>query len=303
MKRHLIILMLCALGVFLSACASPMSSNSPARLPPPSAAPGSPKEASLAQGTGRQAQDALAAQSADRMIVYTVQLGLQVQDTDAAVGNITAIAAQFKGYVAGTNLSRDPKGRMRGTITLRIPAASLDAAQTQIEAAGLKVLNRNRSSNDVTDQYSDLDARVKNLTATEDELRSLLNTVREKTGKAEDILAVYNRLSEIRGQIEQLKGQMNVLSKTSALATITVDLVPYEPVSVLEPDTWLPDRTAREALRALVSALQALATLTIWIILFFAPLLLVVLLPFVLLALLLRAIVRRRTQVKPVPTS
>jgi hypothetical protein len=85
-----------------------------------------------------------------------------------------------------------------------------------------------------------------------------------------------------------------VLEKTSALATMTVDLTPREEVQVLEPETWVPNRTAAQALRALVQALQAIIDLAIWLVLFVLPVLIVLLLPFVLLALILRAIIKRR---------
>jgi hypothetical protein len=239
------------------------------------------------------------AASADRMIVYTVNVSLEVKDAEKAVNDITAIVSQNSGYIAAAEMARDSQGQMRGTLTLRVPAESLDAVQKQIEAVGLKVLSRNRNSNDVTDQYTDLNARLTNLQATEVELRELLTTTRERTGKAEDILAVYNQLTQVRGQIEQIKGQMNVLSKTSAMATLTIALEPQ--VQVVAAESWIPNQTAREALHALVQALQGLGSLAIWILFFFLPLGIVVVLPFVLVALLIRAYLQRRNGSKVVP--
>jgi len=306
MKHLLFAIMLLTLTLSMISCApaaAPVPTRAPAVAAPPFPGQSSLGE-SLQQSKGGDAtQNAAtdrAAASDERMIVYTVRLNLEVQDADKAANDIAAIAAQHKGYLAASNMSRDSKGRMRGSITVRIPAESLDAAQKQIEAIGLKVLSRNKDSRDVTDQYTDLNARLKNLTATEDELRKLLDTVRERTGKAEDILAVYRQLTEVRTQIEQIKGQMNVLEKTSALATITIDLTPHEEVQVLEPETWVPNRTAAQALRALVQALRGLTDLAIWLLLFLLPILIVLLLPFVVLALILRAVLRRRKKVTPV---
>ncbi len=297
MKRILIVITCFLLALTIISCSAPptpMPMLAPTRLgmAVPTAAPPAPRGLTDSEAS-------TSAASVDRMIVYNVSMSLEVQDADKTVSDITDIVTQYKGYVVGTNLSRDSKGRMRGAVTVRVPVESLDAAQKQLEATGLKVLSRNRSSNDVTDQYTDLDARLKNLTAAEGELRTLLATVREKTGKAEDILAVYNQLTQIRGQIEQIKGQMNVLSKTSALATLTIDLTPHEEVTVVEPGAWLPNQTAREALRALVQALQTLADVAIWILLFFAPLLVVAILPIVLLMLAARFYLRRRSKAKP----
>jgi hypothetical protein len=303
MKRLLFAITFLAI-IALVACA-PAAAPVPTMAPPP-AQPPVPSAPPVAESGARQLQltatdsttNVPSAASAERMIVYNVHLSLEVQDADKASSDIAAIAAQFKGYVAGSNLTRDAKGRMHGTITLRIPAESLDAAQKQIEAVGLKVLSRNKDSQDVTDQYTDLNAKLKNAMAAETELRELLRTVRERSNKAEEILAVYNRLNEVQQEIERYKGQMNVLEKTTALATLTIELVPHEQVQVLEPDTWVPNRTAAQALRTLVQALQGLTDLTIWLVLLLLPILIVLLIPFVVLALIVRTILRRRGKEK-----
>lgn len=284
------------LGTIIACAPPPMratSATDAASAPPP--APGYAPQSEKAGTTA----NAPSAATAERMIVYTVRLSLEVQDADKTANDIAAITTQSKGYVSATNLSRDSKGRMRGSVTVRIPAESLDAAQKQIEATGLKVLSRTKSSSDVTDQYTDLNAQLKNAQATENELRELLKTVRERTGKAEDILAIYNRLTEVQNTIERLKGQMNVLEKTTAFATLTIDLVPHEEIQVLEPDTWVPNRTAAQALRSLIQALQRVGDIAIWLSLFLLPLLIVLLLPLIALALVLRAIFRRKKKVTP----
>jgi hypothetical protein len=310
MKRTLLALSFLAIALSIISCSAPMApaptaapaATMPAFLamPPVPAAP-PPAEGALKSGSADSTGNVPNAASAERMIVYTVSLRLEVQDTDKAVNDVTAIAAQYKGYIAASNLNRNPNGKMAGTITLRIPADSLDAAQKQIEAAGLKVLSRNKNSNDVTDQYTDLNARLTNLTATEADLRKLMDATTERTSKADDILAVYRELTNVRTQIEQIKGQMNVLEKTTALATLTVELVPHQEIEIVQPETWMPNRTAAQALRALVQALQGITDLAIWLILFLLPVLIVLLLPFIVLALILRAIFRRRAK-KPAIT-
>lgn len=302
MKRTLVALALLS-SIVITGCAAPPTPSFVQSGAPVPAQP--PVFATVVVEGKRQSTttDAYAPEAASeaRMIVYTVRLSLEVQDADKASNDIATIAAQYKGYVAGSNLTRDAKGRMRGTVTIRVPAESLDEAQKKIEAIALKVLSRNRDSKDVTDQYTDLGARLKNLEATEAELAKLLTTVRERTGKAEDILAVYNRLTEVRQQIEQIKGQMNVLEKTSTFATMTIDLVPHEEIQVLEPDTWMPNKTVASALKALVQALQVIADLAIWLVLFVLPVGIVLLLPFVIFVLILRAVFSRRK--KPSPTA
>ncbi len=297
-----------ALAVSLISCGAPAPQNAAPAQPalgiaPPQPPAPPPLSADEAKQQGGRTAASTSAASVERMIVRTVRLGLEVQDSEKAFNDISAIATQFKGYVAQTNLVRDSKNRLRGTVTLRIPADSLDNAMKQIKAAGLKVLAENSNANDVTDQFTDLNARQKNLEATEVELQKLLATVRERTGKAEDILAVYNRLTEIRQQIEQIKGQINVLDRTTSLATVTIELVPHEEIEILEPETWLPNRTAAQALRALIKALQGVADLAIWLLLFVLPILIVLALPFVLFVWFVRRIIRRRAKPKITTTA
>lgn len=305
MKKILVALILIAL-ISIVGCAAPTvipaarSAVVPQPAMPPVASDQLQSNAESA-ATGARA-NAPSAASAERMIVYNAQVTLEVQDADKASADIAAIASQNKGYVAGTNLSRDGRGQMRGTVTIRIPAESLDAAQKQIEAVGLKVLSRNKNSNDVTDQYTDLNARLTNLTATEADLRKLMDTTTERATKADDILAIYRELTNVRTQIEQIKGQMNLLEKTSTLATLTIALEPHQEVQVLEPDTWLPNKTAAQALKALVQALQGLADLTIWVLLFLVPVVIVLLIPIVVIALIARALLRRRVK-RPLSTT
>ncbi len=304
MKRVLSPLVLIALTLALMSCGSvpqlresgPTIAGYAVPPPAPTAAPAALGYPGMRDAYGEAAAPSIA--SADRMIVYTVNLSLEVKDTEKAVGDVTAIVSQYQGYIAAAKMARDNSGQMRGTLTLRVPADSLDVVQKQIEAVGVKVLSRNRDSNDVTDQFTDLNARLTNLQATEVELRELLTTTRERTGKAEDILAVYNRLTEVRGQIEQIKGQMNVLSKTSEMATVTIDLQPQ--VQVVAAAGWIPNETARDALRSLVLALQSLGDIVIWTALFILPLLVVLILPLIVLVIIVRAFLQRRNRRKAV---
>jgi uncharacterized protein DUF4349 len=311
MRNSFILIILSLTTISLISCAAPALQRAPGApvqpgslaVPPAAAPPFAPDASTKAdQAGGRAASEAINAAAADRMIVRTVNLELEEQDTEKSVNDISAIAAQYKGYVAQTNLSRDAKKRLVGTITLRIPADSLDDAMKAMKAASLKVLNERSNANDVTDQYTDLGARLKNLQATEDELRKMMDTIREKSNKAEDVLAVYRELTNIRTQIEQIKGQMNLIDRTTSLATITVQLTPHDEVQILDPETWAPNRTAAQALHNLVRALQWLADVAITLVLLILPLLIVLALPFVILVYLVRIIMHRRAKNKTATT-
>lgn len=318
MKRYLIlslVLAVLALGIGCGAPASPapltdteVTQGNVAPAAPPVAAEayqqdangGAVANARKSQSTGTSSVPAQAQDADERMIVYTGSVSLQVNDTADTVNKITELLKGVNGYISSKSLSAYGKDKQRGTIAIRIPAAALDATVAQIKALGVKVLNENQSSDDVTEEYTDLDARRKNLEVYEVELQKLLDTVRERTGKAEDILAVYNQLTEVRGQIESIKGRQRYLENTSTLATYTIELVPVEEVVVEGTPGWNPGNIASGALDDLITAMQGIASAAIVLVLYVLPVLLVVLIPVLLFIWIVRTIVRRRMPKKPI---
>ena len=313
MKKLLVLGMIIGIvALAVSACAAaatPAPSSKESRgLVSPGLAPlaFAPTPAPAATSVARQggALDSAPSQDAAKpMIIYTTNLSLQVDNTEKAVAKITEIVSTAKGYVSNTSLSRVAPDRLAGTVTLRIPAAALDATIAQIKSIG-KVYNEQKNSNDVTDKYVDLDARRRNLEATEQELLKLLDTVREKSNKAEDILAVYRELTNIRSQIEQIKGQQNIIENTSSLATVTISLTQEEMPVVTPEDQWRPDVVAANAIKQLVISVQGLANVVITFVLLVIPLVILFLLPLVVLFYLARWFYRRnRRKSKPVVTA
>lgn len=204
------------------------------------------------------------------MIVRTAELALVVQQTEDAVEEIKGILGVLGGYVADTRLWRD-QDQLRGSITVRVPSESLDDALSQFKTLAVKVERESGSSRDVTEEYTDLDAQLRNLEATEQELLELLTTVRERTGKAEEILAVHRELTSIRGQIEALKGRMQYLERTAAMAAVTIELIPDVLARPIASSGWRPSETVRRAFRSLVNTLRFVADAAIWIVLYVLP--------------------------------
>lgn len=275
---------------------APLPAAAPTSAPAAIQAPGAPSSGGYSplKGASDSGNLALVEQAAaERMVVYTGTMSLEVDDTEAIVAKITDILKTNQGYISSRSLTRSGSGKIRGSITIRVPAAALDSVLTQIKSLAIRSLSEDSKSEDVTQQYVDMDARRKNLEAYEVELTKLLDTVREQTGKAEDLLAVYNQLTEVRGQIEQIKGQQLYLENTSSLATYTVELVPHEEVTVIE-EGWNPGSTARTALRSLVQALQTIADIGIVVALFLLPILILIALPLVIVIFIVRRFWKRR---------
>lgn len=151
----------------------------------------------------------------------------------------------------------------------------------RLRGLALKVLDENASGTDVTDQYVDLESRLRNLEATEIRIRAFL----DKAVTVEEALQVNQKLADITAQIEQVKGQMNYLKDRSAYSTITVHLSPEVPTPTLTPTptatptptptptpvAWRPDQTFKRSTGILGSILRTLGDLLIWITIVFGP--------------------------------
>jgi hypothetical protein len=231
------------------------------------------------------------------MIVRTADLSLVVEDAEASVARIKDIVGLQGGYVVDTRLWRDDD-QLRGSVTVRVPAESLDNTLQQFKGLAVKVQRESTNSQDVTEEYTDLGARLRNLEATEEELRELLATVRERTGKAEDILAVHRELTSIRGEIEQLEGRMQYLERTAAMSAITVELIPDVLAQPITRTGWRPSETVAGALRSLLGTLQVLIDAGIVLVLYVLPLAVLVLGPIAVIWLVWRRRTRRQPKVE-----
>lgn len=215
----------------------------------------------------------------ERMIIRRAELSLVVQDTKEAISRIETIALEKGGYLHQSSVWKEGES-LKAQLTIMVPAAKFEETLESLRKLAVDILSESVSGQDVTEEYVDLEARLRNLEATEKELRELLATVRERSGKAEDIMAVYRELTQIRGEIERVKGRMKYLEQMTNFSTIVVNLTPSILAQPVAPTTWKPARTLWRASRALVKTFQFLVDAAIWIIVVVVP----VSLPFALVA-------------------
>lgn len=308
-KLRVPIFLIVLLGL-LTGCGarSEFSGSAPAEeavmVEPPAAAPVSEGEAVFANGDASTVDLVLESPAAQvpetRVIIYTGNISLVVRDTNESVAAVANLAHEVGGYVSGSNIY-ESGGFPQGSITIRIPAGRYEETLAALRAMALRVESENSSTQDVTEEFVDLQARQENLEVTETALQELLEE-RQRVGSTSDILEVYRELTNIRGQIEQIEGRLRYLSNQAALSTITITLIPdslYQPVQVAG---WEPQGVAKEALQSLIYTLQGLGTVLIWLVVYGLPLLLVFLVPLVILIWIVRRVWRRyRTRRKPMP--
>jgi len=239
------------------------------------------------------------AQDTARVIIYTGDISLVVRDTREAMDNITQIAAEQGGFVSGSNVFESGDA-LRGSMTIRIPAERYQDTLSQLREMSLRVERESTSSQDVTEEFTDLQARKTNLEVAEKALQELLEE-RQRIGSTSDILEVHRELTNIRGQIEQIEGRLRYLANQAALSTITIQLTPdilYQPISVAG---WEPQGVAREAVQALIVALQSLGTMVIWFVVLILPLLIILAILVTAVVWLIRWWLRRRRSRKQAP--
>ena len=225
----------------------------------------------------------------ERLIVRNATLSLVVPDTQAALDEINSLVDELEGYIVQSNVYQYQEG-LQASVTFRIPADSLDQALTRVRDLASEVRNENVSGEDVTEEYVDLQSRLRHLQATEQRLLEFLDEAED----TEAALAVYDQLRQVQGEMEQVKGRIQYLEQSAAMATVSVEIVPDELAQPIQVGGWHPEGTLRNAIQSLIRVLQFLVNAAIVIVILIVPTVALIAAPFVGLFFLIRAIVRRR---------
>jgi len=155
----------------------------------------------------------------DRKVVRACSLDLIVQKTGETAEKIRGVAERMGGFLVSSEVRGD-EDVSGGTLTVRVPAARFEEARAEIRKLALKIENEKIDAEDVTRQYVDEGANLRNLKAEETQYLSILKQA--KTVK--DTLEVSEKLSDIRGRIEQQQAELETLSKQIETVAITVTL-------------------------------------------------------------------------------
>ncbi len=287
MKRHLgFVIWIAVLAIAAGGCAArPAATPVPAQ--PPAPLPAGERAAYTMAGV--DAATAANIASTERMVIRTASLDLIVPDTEKALADIQAMARELGGYVVSVEAYQYQEGR-QATVTFRVPSDALDTALQRLRAMATTVRRESVSGQDVTDQYVDLQSRLRHLEAKEKQLLEFLDRAED----TEAVLAVYEHLSQTQAEIEQVKGRMQYLENQAALATVTVSLTPDVMAQPLETGGWNLPATVRSAVEVLLSVLEFFVKALIYLIIVVLPALILFALPFVGIFLLVRWLVRRR---------
>jgi uncharacterized protein DUF4349 len=232
-------------------------------------------------------------QTQDRLVIENADLAIVVKDPKARMAEINALANEFGGYVVSSNLYQSftsfGKEVPEATIVIRVPSERLDEALTRIKEGAVDIDNENRSGQDITNIYVDLQAQLKAKQAAEAKLLEIM----DQATRAEDVLAIYLQVQQVQTEIEQLKGQIQYYDEAVAMSSISVRLIAEEGTQPISIGPWTPEGAAKDAIQDLILFMQNFAELLIRFVLLTLPALILIAIPLFLVYLVGRAVYRR----------
>ncbi|PJE76956.1 hypothetical protein COV05_02060 [Candidatus Uhrbacteria bacterium CG10_big_fil_rev_8_21_14_0_10_48_16] len=204
--------------------------------------------------------EAIAAE-VDQKIIKTGTLDLVIDQAEESILSITTLTEGQGGYVQSSSLREHEDGTKSGYIIVRVPADTFESSLEELKAMALVVERETTSAEDVTENYIDLSARLKNAQVQEARYVEILDIATT----VEEILQIEQALGNIRGYIESLTGQLQYLDSLTGFSTITINLS-EEPVLTIGGKEFRPGTTVKEAAQAVVAIAQWLVIAIIWIV-------------------------------------
>ncbi len=164
---------------------------------------------------------------ASRLIVRTGQASIEVDSLETAMAELRRIAQRAGGFVADASIQSGRNQLRQATLELKVPSARFDELTEGLQPIG-RLEFVNVGAEDVSEEFVDLTARVTNGRRMEERLVELLRT---RTGKLQDVLSVERELARVREEIERMEGRMRFLKASAQLSTLSVSL--HEPVPIV----------------------------------------------------------------------
>lgn len=242
-----------------------------------SGAPGEFAPSAAAKPQGGRAEASIP-QPSGPMIVRTASVTIVTKEFDATRAAMERLVRQHGGYLANLNVSGQSGTGRALTATLRAPADRLDSLLAELKRLG-RVEAESQAGEEITQQYVDLAARLKNARVTEQRLAQILA---QRTGKVADVLEVEREIARVRGEIERMDAQRKTMENQVSFATVKFELrEEYQAqLEVAPPSTWSRLRNAAvEGYHSVVETAIGLAvfllsdgpTIVLWGLLLFWP--------------------------------
>jgi Domain of unknown function (DUF4349) len=154
----------------------------------------------------------------ERMLIKTGNLSMQVEDVRQSRKQIGDIANNLKAYISDERLD-DYGDRLNTSLTIRVPSVSYDTLVALIEGVGEKTDSKSVNVQDVTEEYIDVEARLK----TKKELESRYREILKQAHTVTDILSVESNLNNVRAEIESMEGRLKYLMSQISFSTLNLN--------------------------------------------------------------------------------
>lgn len=199
--------------------------------------------------------------SENRLVVFNSNMSLLVKNVAETTRSFINFTESIGGFMVNSNLS-NPEEAATATLDLRVPSNQLEQALEYFRSASVKVVSENLSGQDVTDQFEDIDEKLRILRTNKARMEGIM----AQASEISDIVNIQQQIFNLQSQIDSHVGRQQYLLKTSQLSSVTIYLstdefsLPYTP-----DEPWRPNVVFKRAVRSLVATLQNVGTLGIWV--------------------------------------
>jgi hypothetical protein len=237
----------------------------------------------------------LASQAIERKIIRNANLTVEVTSPPESQRKISSITESHQGFVVTSEATQRTtedasKPLISVNLVVRVPAAQFNQTMEEIRAIGARIIQEKITGQDVTEEFMDLEARIKNQKALEAQFLEIM----KRAAKVEDALNVQRELAEVRTEIEKLEGRKRFLENQASLSTINITL--QSPTQIVNAaGFWY---SIRSAFSDGVEAATAIVLFLIRVVIALLPILILFVLPIALIARFIFKRMRRKRLAK-----
>jgi len=197
----------------------------------------------------------------DRYLIKNAVVLIEAKDVVQAADLAKGFTRSVNGYVSSSHEAVDSLGLKNETLEVRVPANQFDAAMQSVSGLG-RVLDSQITSEDVTEQYVDTDAQLRNLKKTEERLLEHLS----RTGKLSDTLLIETELTRVRESLNELEGKLRFMSHRITYSTINLTFKEPAHVEPITPaESFSLGQVATQAMRSVSGFLQQVMSVGVWV--------------------------------------
>ena len=200
---------------------------------------------------------------AQRQVIRHADLDIRVSNVEKSEKEVANIVTAVGGYTEKASSSDLASTHPVLTLALRVPVGSFEATISKFEILGVR-LSKTISSDDVTGQLVDMDARLRTLRAQEDVYRDML----KNRTQLEDVFNIQSQLRDVRTQIETISGERKSQAGLASLSTINLTLEQNAVVGTVPADPNWFAMTLTEASSGAGSAFRLITIALVWAIAF-----------------------------------